>query len=161
MLQMSKRSDYALLALSHLAVAASTQPDRLLNTKEIADQYEIPVELLAKILQILARNGLVASHPGPTGGYRLIKKASEITVAQVVTLVDGQVSILHCTSGPESDCKQFDHCTIRNPLVEIESRVRSLLDQISIDEISGLLTVSEPKFEDFSHRTFAAGLTIS
>jgi len=56
MLQMSKRADYALLALSHLASAAEIDPNRLLNTKEIAEHYEIPVELLAKILQILGRS---------------------------------------------------------------------------------------------------------
>ena len=160
MLQMSKRADYALLALSHLASAAEIDPNRLLNTKEIAEQYEIPVELLAKILQILARSGMIGSHPGPTGGYKLLKNPHEITVAQVVTLVDGHVSILHCTNGQDT-CKQFDRCTIRNPLVEIESRVKDLLDQISIGEISGILAAGKPQFEDFSNRKFAAGLTVA
>ena len=56
-----------------------------MNTKEIAEQYEIPVELLAKILQILAKHGMVASHPGPTGGYKLLRPARDISVAEVVT----------------------------------------------------------------------------
>ena len=71
MLSLSKRADYALLALSHLAVTRASDPTRLVNAKELAEQHEIPVELLAKILQTLAKNGIVASHPGPTGGYKL------------------------------------------------------------------------------------------
>ncbi|MEO7719303.1 MAG: Rrf2 family transcriptional regulator [Capsulimonas sp.] len=155
---MTKRADYALLALSHLAAASSDDPNRLMNTKEIAEQYEIPVELLAKILQILAKHGMVASHPGPTGGYKLLRPARDISVAEVVTIVDGPFSLLHCTAGEESSCKQYSRCTIRDPLATIEQRVKDLLAEISIEEIS--LPAPDPKFEDFSARPFAAGITL-
>lgn len=156
-LSMTKRADYALLALSHLALAAANFPDRLINTKEIAEGYDIPVELLAKILQILAKNGLVASHPGPTGGYRILRAAHEISVGEVVALIDGPLSLTQCSSGEETSCKQFSRCTIRSPLATIESRVKNLLDNISIAEISRTLSPSV-EFEDFSRRTFAAGV---
>lgn len=158
MLSMTKRADYALLALSYLASVAEEAPQRLVNTKEIADQFEIPQELLAKLLQTLAKNGLVASHPGPTGGYRLLRPAAQISVAQVMTLVDGPVALLNCSNGQGDLCKQFSKCTIRDPLAEIESRVKTLLEAISIAEIT--LPQPTPAFEDFSHRHFAAGLTV-
>jgi len=158
MLSMTKRADYALLALSYLASVAEDAPHRLVNTKEIADQFEIPQELLAKLLQTLAKNGLVASHPGPTGGYRLLRPAAQISVAQVMTLVDGPVALLNCSNGQGETCKQFSRCTIRDPLAEIESRVKTLLEDISIAEIT--LPQPAPAFEDFSHRRFAAGLTV-
>jgi Rrf2 family protein len=155
---MSKRADYALIALSHLATAASTDPMKLCNTKEIAEQYEIPVELLAKLLQILAKKGLIASHPGPTGGYKLARQAKEISVAEVVMLIDGDLSILHCYDDQgATTCKQYSHCTIRDPLVEIEERVKQLLQNISIEEISG---PPKPQLPDFSQRTFAAALNV-
>jgi len=158
MLSMTKRADYALLALSYLASVAGDDPQRLVNTKEIADQFEIPQELLAKLLQTLAKNGLVASHPGPTGGYRLLRPARNISVAEVMTLVDGPVALLNCSNGQGETCKQFSKCTIRDPLAEIESRVKTLLEAISIAEI----TLPQPltPFEDFSQRRFAAGLTV-
>ncbi len=158
MLSMTKRADYALLALSYLASVAGDAPRRLVNTKEIADQFEIPQELLAKLLQTLAKNGLVASHPGPTGGYRLLRPARNISVAEVMTLVDGPVALLNCSNGQGETCKQFSKCTIRDPLAEIESRVKTLLEAISIAEI----TLPQPltPFEDFSQRRFAAGLTV-
>lgn len=155
---MTKRADYALLALSYLASCATDDPKRLVNTKEIADQFEIPMELLAKILQILAKNSLVASHPGPTGGYRLLRNPQEISVAEVIGLVDGPLSMMHCSNGHEAMCKQYDRCTIRDPLAEIENRVKALLDEISLAEIS--LPAPVPAFEDFSSRRFAVGLPI-
>lgn len=157
-LNMTKRADYALLALSHLATAAASNSQRLLNTKEIAEHFDIPCELLAKILQVLAKHGIVASHPGPTGGYRLMKQPSEISVAEIVTIVDGPLSMLHCSNGHETSCKQYDRCTIRDPLAEIEIRVLALLNDISLLEISG--PVSGPKFEDYSQRNFAAGIVV-
>jgi Rrf2 family protein len=158
MLSMTKRADYALLALSYLASQADGERTRLVNTKEIAEQFELPVELLAKLLQILAKNGLIASHPGPTGGYRLLRNPSEISVAEVVALVDGPLSMMHCSNGQDGACKQFSRCTIRDPLAEIELRVKALLEEISIAEIT--LPAPTPLFEDFSQRRFAAGLPV-
>ena len=134
MFSFTKRADYALLALSYLA-AAQTDDTRLVNTKEIAEQYHIPSELLAKILQVLARAGLVASFPGPTGGYRLSRHAREISVADVVSSIDGQLGIVHCSNGNDVGCEQFDRCTIRTPLHQLEERMNGLLSQISIHEI--------------------------
>jgi len=162
MLSLSKRADYALLALSHLAVTQTSAPARLVNTKEIAEQYEIPVELLAKLLQTLAKNGIVASHPGPTGGYKLLRSPSAISIAEVLTVIDGPLSILQCSNGHGETCKQFNHCTIRDPLAEIESRVKNLLQEITLEDVSGSVTAPAdwPPFQDFSRRQFAAGLTM-
>jgi Rrf2 family protein len=158
MLSMSKRADYALLALSYLAAAGET-PGRLVNTKEIAEQFGIPPELLAKLLQTLAKHGLVRSHPGPTGGYRLLRRSSDITVAEVLLLIDGPLSMLQCSDGHGASCKQYQRCTIRDPLVEIESRVRALLENITLDEVSG--PPPEPAImKDYSRRTYAVGLPV-
>ncbi|MGO8671937.1 MAG: RrF2 family transcriptional regulator [Capsulimonadaceae bacterium] len=172
MLSITKRADYALLALSHLALdsypstrerrsrESGTEPFyRLINTKEIAERYEIPLELLAKILQILAKNGLIASHPGPAGGYRLLRDPAQISVGEVVAIIDGPLSLMQCSVGQETSCRQYNRCTIRSPLATIEVRVKNLLDQISIAEISS--TLNDPvKFEDFAHRPFAAALPV-
>jgi len=160
MLSITKRADYALLALAHLADSYQRTPGRLINTKEIAEQYEIPVELLAKIMQILAKSGMVASHPGPAGGYRLVRSAAAISVAEVVTLIDGRMSLFQCSGGDESSCRQFNRCTIRNPLAAIEERVRQLLEQITVDEISRSMSKPElPKPEiPMSDRIFLTAL---
>jgi len=157
MFSMTKRADYALLALSYLAHAAAEEAGRQVNTKEIAEQFELPVELLAKLLQTMARAGLVASYAGPTGGYRLLRSPKSITVAEVVHLVDGPLSLMHCSNGQGDTCKQYDRCTIRDPLAEIETRVRLLLEEITLAEIS---LPAAPRFEDFTQRSFAVGLPV-
>lgn len=136
MFSFTKRADYALLALSYLTSAAIAENGRLVNTKEIAEHYNIPVELLAKIMQVLARRGLVESFPGPTGGYRLSRDPGRISIAEVVHVIDGQLGIVHCSNGNETGCEQFSRCTIRNPLTQIEARMNRLLQQMSIAEIS-------------------------
>ena len=68
MLRLSKKADYALMAMKHLAM----RPDApSASAREIAEQYDIPIELMAKVLQRLARRGLLTSHQGTRGGYRL------------------------------------------------------------------------------------------
>lgn len=164
MLSLSKRADYALLALAHLAVTQATDPARLVNTKEIAEQYEIPGELLAKLLQTLARNGIVASHPGPTGGYKLLRAPKAVSIAEVLSAIDGPLSILPCSNGQGDTCKQFSHCTIRDPLAEIERRVKSLLDEMTLADVSGTSPAPSDDWStlpDFSTRSFAAGLRVS
>ena len=73
MLRLSKKADYALMAMKHLAM----RPDApSASAREIAEQYDIPIELMAKVLQRLARRGLLTSHQGTRGGYRLGRASS-------------------------------------------------------------------------------------
>ena len=135
MLSFTKRADYALLALCYLTAVSQSSSERLVTTKEIAEHYNIPIELLAKIMQTLARHQYVTSFPGPTGGYRMTKDPSGISIASVVKTIDGQMGIVHCSNGNDTGCDQFDRCTIRNPLVTIEERMYVLLEQMSIQDI--------------------------
>ena len=64
MLRLSKKADYALMAMKHLALREDRGSDRASSAREIAEQYDIPIELMAKVLQRLVRRGLLASHQG-------------------------------------------------------------------------------------------------
>ena len=133
MLSLSKKADYALLALSYLA---HSEAGRAVNTKEIAEQYSIPGELLAKILQRLAKAQLVVSTPGPTGGYRLARTPETISIGSVVAAIDGAPAITHCMKSDGNACGQHDRCTVRLPLERINTRILQMLELISIAEIS-------------------------
>lgn len=134
MLSLSKKTDYALLALSHLARAYD---GRAVNNKEIAEQYGIPVELLAKIMQRLSRARLVVSAPGPSGGYRLARTPGDISVGAIVEVIDGPTAIVHCMKPTHNACVQLDRCTVRTPLARINVRIAEMLKLISLAEISG------------------------
>ena len=75
MLRLSKKADYALMAMKHLTVRIDAPSA---SAREIAEAYDIPVELMAKVLQRLVRRGLLTSHQGTRGGYRLSRSASMI-----------------------------------------------------------------------------------
>jgi Rrf2 family protein len=131
MLRLSKKADYALIAMKHLAI----RPDAAsASAREIAEQYDIPVELMAKVLQRLARRGLVTSHQGTRGGYRLARAASIISVADIIQAIDGPLTVTACSTEAEN-CEQYAKCSVRDPLWRIRERILSALATCSLQEV--------------------------
>lgn len=131
MFTFTKKADYALLALSFLATEGM---GRLVGPREVAQRYDIPAELLAKVMQTLAKHRLVASVPGPTGGYRLALQPHEISVAAVVEAVDGPLAITQCWDD-FGECAQSRNCHLRGPLARIQEEMASLLRETSLVEL--------------------------
>jgi FeS assembly SUF system regulator len=130
MLRLSKKADYALLAMRHLAAHG----DRALSARELAEEYDIPAELLAKVLQKLVRGRLLASHQGIRGGYGLARPAALISVADVIQAVDGPLTVTAC-SDTDHSCDQYSKCNIRDPLWRIKDRIISALAATSVAEL--------------------------
>src|SRR5688572_22766609 len=116
MFGLSKKSDYGLIALKHLAQHA----DASVSAREIASEYRIPVELLAKVLQRLARKGLLVSQHGINGGYVLARDPSQISIVDVVEALEGPIGITPCERG--SSCNQLDLCSVRDPLMKLKAK---------------------------------------
>ncbi|MBI5193614.1 MAG: Rrf2 family transcriptional regulator [Nitrospirae bacterium] len=132
MLKLTKKVDYGLLAIAHIA---GNHGEGVVNTKEIAETYSIPVELLAKILQRLVKFGLISSLSGPKGGYSLSINPSEITVAQIINALEGDISILGCIEEDDHKCYQFERCNIRTPMQKLEYRILNLLHKTTLEEL--------------------------
>src|SRR6185369_13790663 len=146
MLRLSKKADYALMAMKHLA----TQTDvASTSARAIAEEYNIPLELMAKVLQKLARRGLLASHQGTRGGYTLSKPTSSISVADIIQAIDGPLTVTACSTEDEQ-CEQFNRCNVRDPLWRIKDRIIAALDTVSLAEISS----DVPLPADTSHVAF-------
>lgn len=132
MLRLSKKADYALMAMTHLA----QQRDRdSSSAREIAEEYGIPIELLAKVLQRLARKGLLVSQQGTRGGYYLARASSRISVADVIEAIDGPLTVTACSPAVEA-CGQYSKCSIRDPLWRIKDRILSALAACSISDMA-------------------------
>src|SRR5215831_20842720 len=116
MFQLSKKSDYGLIALKHLA-----QHSGSISAREIAMEYKIPAPLLAKVLQKLARKGLLVSQQGMNGGYVLARDPAHISIVDVVEALEGPISITPCERG--DDCQQLQMCSVRDPLLKIKAKV--------------------------------------
>jgi Rrf2 family protein len=137
MLKLTKKADYGLIALKHLATPRTGSA----SAKEIADRYHIPLPLLSKVLQQLSKSGLLLSVQGTNGGYRLAKEPRRITVLEVVRTIDGPIILTSCFT-EHKECDQSSQCTVREPLRRVHESILSLLDSISIAD---LLDEAEPE----------------
>jgi Rrf2 family protein len=145
-LKFSKKADYALMALQYMATVqfGEMTKARVVNTKEIAEEHHIPVELLAKVLQTLAKQGLIESQNGPKGGYLLARNAQSITIARVLEAIEGPLGITECYHDKTGGCFQHDRCNIRTPLLKLQDSIHQLLNSMTLaDMIDGppLITV--------------------
>ena len=132
MLRLTKKADYGLMALKFLA----EQPDgNAFSAKDIAEAYHIPPPLLAKILQTLARAGLLVSHAGTHGGYALARAAKEISAFEVIRAIDGPLFITSCIT-IHGACDLAGHCTIKEPLRKVNDSIKDLLSGIHISDLA-------------------------
>src|SRR5262245_39265874 len=112
MLRLSKKSDYALMAMKHLTLRADKGASA--SAREMSEAYDIPLELLAKVLQRLVRAKLLVSVQGTRGGYRLGKPSTAISVADVIQAVDGPVTVTACSPNDHA-CDQDTKWRIPDP----------------------------------------------
>jgi Rrf2 family protein len=130
-LKLTKKADYALMAMKHLA-EHSAEGSR--SAKDVADAYGIPPEALAKILQRLAKAGLLQSQHGTNGGYTLGRPAHTISAFEVIQAIDGPLFITSCIT-VRGECDQSDRCNIREPLRKVNESIEAVLKRIKISHM--------------------------
>jgi Rrf2 family protein len=141
MLRLSKKADYALIAMKHLAQHGPGSQST--SAREIAEQYDIPIELLAKVLQRLVRTGLLVSTQGTRGGYALSRAAKAISVADVIQAIDGPLTVTACSTS-NSECEQYSKCSIRDPLWQIRERIVAALGDVTLSEMAADTVATAP-----------------
>jgi FeS assembly SUF system regulator len=131
MLKLTKKADYGLIALKHLAVKGPASA----SAKEIADSYGIPLPLLSKILQKLAKGGFLRSEHGTNGGYKLARDARQITALEVIRHIDGPIVLTACFT-EHGACTHSGKCSVREPLRKVHEGILRLLSSITISDMS-------------------------
>jgi Rrf2 family protein len=119
MLKLSKKVEYGLISMMHMDARHNGD---LATAREISELYNIPAELLGKVLQSLARARLIQSVQGAHGGYRLMRPANEVTLGAVVEAVEGPVQIAECQGDPAC-CNQFSNCNIKKPVFQVQQQL--------------------------------------
>lgn len=132
MLKLTKKADYGLIALRHLAIAVDATESA--SAKQIAEQYSIPLPLLSKVLQRLARSGFLESLQGTNGGYRLARPSDEMSVLEVIHTIDGPVILTSCFHD-DQECDHTSNCSVREPLRKVHEAISNLLGSITIADI--------------------------
>lgn len=132
---LTQKAKYAIKALIYL-----TEKGGLAKTKEIAEKAKIPKKFLENILLDLKARALVSSHQGASGGYYLLRDASEINLAEVYRIFEGAVALVPCASElfyqPCSDCSDEEHCSIRKAMQHVRQQTLQALEQITIQKMA-------------------------
>lgn len=136
MLSMTRKTDYALVAMAHLA---NEGPSRA-SAREVAERLGLPVAALMNILNQLGHAGLVSSTRGPNGGYGLAKAPAEISLASLIEAVEGPVRLTLCCSNAtevvERRCDLESGCAIKGPVRKVHTMLRQFLEQVTLDQIA-------------------------
>jgi len=132
MLRLSKLTDYGTVIMTFMA----RDQDRVQSAQEVADQVGIALPTVSKVLKILCRYELVVSMRGARGGYLLARPASEITMAEIISAMEGTpLGLTECSSMP-GVCVQERHCSIRGNWLRINHVIVQALEQVSLAEMA-------------------------
>lgn len=131
MLKLTKKIEYALIALQHMQ--GKNHKD-ITSVKEVTDKYDLPASLLAKVLQKLAKNEIIEPIQGPSGGYRLRKPLDTIKLNDFIEIVEGPVGLVDCLKDP--DCSHVGTCNIRVPIERINNTIKDLFSNMTLADIT-------------------------
>ena len=132
MLKLSKKSDYGLIALKYLAMQDRADSS---SASDIAGMYGMSVPLMAKVLQKLAKNGLVTARHGSAGGYALARHPSQISALDAIRAIDGPLFITSCVTS-HGECDLSTTCSIREPLRRVNDSILDVLAKVTISKMS-------------------------
>ncbi len=135
MLSLTKKSEYALVAVCHLANA----PDKIVSARDIAETHGVPLPLLMNVMKSLNQRGLISSVRGARGGYALALDPAEITLSGLIEAIEGPVRLVQCApnnGSPGRDCERRRTCTIRRPLHRIHRAFHRFLSDITIADVA-------------------------
>ncbi|HET7269054.1 MAG TPA: SUF system Fe-S cluster assembly regulator [Oleiagrimonas sp.] len=130
MLRISRLTDYATVVMTCLA----TSPDEVLSTAQIAECTHLELPTVSKLLKQLARADLVTSFRGVNGGYRLARKARDISLAEIVEALEGPLGMTECSIAP-GQCDHEAHCSVRGNWRRINRAVSGALHAVSLADM--------------------------
>lgn len=132
MIRMTKQADYGIVLMTRMA----GEPARKFNATELANGLQLPLPTVSKILKILGRADLLESHRGVKGGYCLARETEEITVADIISALDGPIAITECIDDSPGECSQESICAVRGNWQRINQAIRHALENITLAEMT-------------------------
>ena len=133
MIRLSKLTDYGLVLMSYIARSA----DRQLHTaQELARESRLPLPTVSKILKGLLQSGLLVSYRGIKGGYALTRDTRDISVAEIISALEGPIAMTECSTHDSELCEIERCCPIKENQRVISEAVRGALDRLSLFDLS-------------------------
>lgn len=136
-MKLTKKGEYALRTLIQLGIAARLGRD-VVSVSDLAEHENLPYKFIENILQELRKDGYVESKRGKEGGCRLAKPMKEITIGEVVRLIDGRLAPIGCASETDYEkcsCPDEVHCGLRMLMIDVRNAIAQILDRYTLDDI--------------------------
>ena len=137
MLRMSKMTDYGTLVLAHMAA----EPGRIFSASDIANETDLALPSVRKLLKTMSKAKLVASYRGASGGYALARSADQISAAQILDALEGPVTLTEC-SASDSQCRLARSCGVGRSWQHINRLIRQSLSDVSLAQLSDVTTLN-------------------
>lgn len=131
MFKLSKTTDYGIALMAQLASDPTGVPH---NARELAQSSDLPVPMVSKILKALAKEGILISQRGSKGGYSLASAPQELTVSEMIRVLEGPVALTDCAIGP-FQCEHETTCAVRKPWQLISRVVERALAEITLADL--------------------------
>lgn len=131
MFKLSKKVEYALISISHIKTSNIDKP---ISVRQISSKYNIPNELLAKILQTLSRVQILESIKGPKGGYKLKSTFKDLSLVEFIEILEGPFGIADCMI--DTKCSQLLNCNIIDPMDKINSKIYKVFSDIKLTQLT-------------------------
>jgi FeS assembly SUF system regulator len=128
---MSKLTDYGIVLLAELGSWHDAAPH---NARALSERTHLPLPVVSKLLKALAKEGVLVSHRGIKGGYSLSRRPEEISVAEVIRVLEGPIALTECGTHPGL-CAQEQLCPVRSPWQRINEIIRDALSHVTLAEL--------------------------
>lgn len=132
MLKFSRKTDYGLIALRHMA---SKRDSEVSSAREIAEQYGISYELVSKILQKLKKHGFIDSVQGVAGGYRIAQQPTDVRLFDFLEILEGPLAMVECARDDEGQPCPVNGCNIMTPMQELNRKIMTVLQQTTLGDL--------------------------
>ena len=129
MLKITRTVEYALIAIRHM-----NNKNSLCSSREISSSYNIPHEIMAKILQRLCKIGYLNAIKGSQGGYYLNIKIDKINLIEFIENIEGPIGIVQCST--DNNCNLIEICNIKAPIHKINNNIRKVLSKVSLHDVA-------------------------
>lgn len=149
---MHRKIEYALMALKFMSQKLAGQ---LSTAKEICEQTGTPFDATARVMQIMAQQGLLKSEQGPTGGYLLAKDLSKVPFYDLMEMILGRLAVVKCLEG--EGCDLSENCSVRSPLNILNEKLIDFYKGINVAELLQLKSIGKQKEE----KPFASSLALA
>jgi FeS assembly SUF system regulator len=139
MIRLSRLADYAVVLLAQMSPELSGAPaDKVLTAADLAERTGLPLPTVSKVLKQLAKSDLIDAHRGAMGGYRLAKAAHEITVAAIITAMEGPIAIADCVDHAAEDeigCAAQKCCALRGNWQMVNDALKEALEKVTLADM--------------------------